>query len=188
MKRVVIVLILLLIAMSVSSCYAVIQYFDKNTVEQYNKIMKIANEKFCTSKIELETDNTELAEDIIGVLEIKKLNIKAPVKSGTTKDVLKYSIGHFTESNMWDGNVALASHNRGSYAHYFENINKLKNGDEILYTTSQGTRKYIVIEKLKIKETDWDKVLEKKEKNTLTLVTCITGEKEYRLCIKAIQY
>lgn len=187
MKRVVIVLILLLIAMSVSTCYTVIQYFDKDTVEQYNKIMKIANEKFCTSKIEVENEKGKLTEDIIGVLEIKKLNIKAPVKSGTTKEVLKYSIGHFTESDVWDGNIALASHNRGSYAHYFENINELENGDEIQYTTDKGIREYIVIEKLKIKGTDWDKVLEKKGKNTLTLVTCITGEREYRLCIKAIQ-
>lgn len=187
MKRVVIVLILLLIVMSISTCYAVIKYFDKNTVEQYSKIMKIANEKFCTSKIEVKTKNSELTEDIIGVLEIEKLNIKAPVKRGTTKEVLKYSIGHFNESDIWDGNVALASHNRGSYAHYFENINELKNGDEIQYTTDKGTRKYRVIEKIKIKGTDWDKVLERKDKNTLTLVTCITGEREYRLCVKAIQ-
>ena len=187
MKRVVIVLILLLIVLSISSCYAVIQYFDKDTVQQYNKIMKIANEKFCTSKIKVENENSELTEDIIGVLEIEKLNIKAPVKSGTTKEVLKYSIGHFPESDIWDGNIALASHNRGSYAHYFENINELKNEDEIQYTTDKGTRKYHVVEKIKIKGTDWDKVLEKKEKNTLTLVTCITGEREYRLCVKAIE-
>lgn len=187
MKKMIVILLLLLIVMSISSCYAVIKYFEKDAVEQYNKIMKIANEKICTTNIEVVSDNNEQIEEIIGVLEIERLNIKAPVKKGTTKEILKYSVGWFEESDIWNGNIALASHNRGSYAHYFENIDKLECGDEIQYTTNQGSRKYNVIEKVKIKETDWNKVLEVKEKNTLTLVTCITGQKEYRLCIKAIE-
>lgn len=187
MKKMIVILLLLLIVMSISYCYAVIRYFDRDAVEQYNKIMKIANEKFCTTSIEVVSDNNEQIEEIIGVLKIEKLNIKAPVKRGTSKEILKYSVGWFEESDMWDGNIALASHNRGSYAHYFEKIHELEVGDEIEYMTNQGIRIYEVIEKIKIEETNWGKVLENKGKNTITLVTCITGEKEYRLCIKAIE-
>lgn len=182
MKKFITIVLLFLFVMSLSSCYAIVQYFDKNNIEQYNKLLEFANKEFCSTSIE-----TNETKEIVGVLEIKKLNLKAHVKNGTTKEILKYSIGHLDESDDWNGNVVLASHNRGSYAHYFANINQLETGDEIEYTTSYGLRKYSVIEKVKIKETDWDKALEKKEKNTLTLLTCITGEKEYRLCIKAIE-
>ena len=187
MKRTIVIMILLLIVMSITSCYAIVKYLERNTIDQYNKTMKIANEKFCITNMKIEDEENIETKEIIGVLEIKKLNIKAPVKNGTTSEILKYSIGHFVESDMWDGNIALASHNRGSYAHYFENIDKLENGDEIKYTTNNGMRIYDVIEQVKIEETNWEKVLENKEYNTLTLVTCITGQKDYRLCIKAIE-
>ena len=64
-----------------------------------------------------------------GAIEIPKLNIKAPIREGTTLSILKNSVGHFSNSSLWNGNVAIASHNRGNcVAHYFENINKLTMG------------------------------------------------------------
>lgn len=187
MKKFITIILLFLFAMSFSSCYAIVKFFEKNTIEQYSKIMKIANEKICSTSIEIINEKEESQDEIIGVLKIEKLKIEAPVKKGTNSEVLKYAIGHLNESDYWEGNIVLASHNRGSYAHYFENIDKLQIGDKLEYTTKNGSKKYSVVEKLKIKETDWDKALEKKEKNTLTLLTCITGKKEYRLCVKAIE-
>ena len=55
----------------------------------------------------------------IGLIVIPSLDIKAPIKEGTDSNILKYSVGHFKETPIWKGNVAFASHNRGSYAHYF---------------------------------------------------------------------
>lgn len=182
MKRITTILLLLLFVMAIFSCYFVVKYFDENTVEQYNNLVKIANENICNTEIEGTKEN-----GVIGILEIEKLNIKAPIMEGTTQDILKYAVGHFIESDIWNGNVALASHNRGSYAHYFENISKLEEGDKIIYTTNQGSRVYSVVTKRKILETDWNTVLESESKNTITLVTCITGDKEYRLCIRAIE-
>ena len=187
MKKFIAILVLFLFVMSFSCCYAIVKFFEKNTVEQYNKIMKIANEKICSVSLEKVNGTENEEEEVIGVLEIGKLNIKAPVKRGTTNEVLKYAVGHLNESDYWEGNIVLASHNRGSYAHYFENIDELQIGDELEYTTNNGSKKYSVVEKINIKETDWDKALEKQEQNTLTLLTCITGEKEYRLCVKAIE-
>ena len=60
--------------------------------------------------------------DIIGILYIEKLDIEAPVKEGTTQEVMKTSVGHFSESDFWNGNVSLASHNSGTSMHYFQNI------------------------------------------------------------------
>ena len=90
--------------------------------------------------------------------------------------------GHFNETNLWFGNVALASHNEGSYAHYFSKIKELKNGEEIVYKTNMGERRYSVCENKIINETNVE-VLEDTEENTITLITCVTGKSKYRQCV-----
>lgn len=92
--------------------------------------------------------------------------------------------GHFETTKLWNGNVALASHNEGSYAHYFERIKELKNGEEIIYITNMGERRYSVYENKIIKETNVEILGDTKE-NIITLVTCVTKKKEYRQCIIA---
>lgn len=80
------------------------------------------------------------------------------------------------------GNVALASHNEGSYAHYFSRIKDLKNGEEIIYITNMGERRYIVFENKIIKETNVE-VLKNTEENIITLITCVKGKRAYRQCV-----
>ncbi len=129
---------------------------------------------------------------IIGVLKIPKLQVEAPIKEGTSQEVMRTSIGHFTESDYWNGNVSLASHNSGTSAHYFEKINTLNIADEIEYTTKLGTKKYKVESIKQIESTDWSMVLKNKnqgtnEKNTITLITCINGKPNARLCVRGIE-
>lgn len=84
------------------------------------------------------------------------------------------------------GNICLASHNRGSYAHYFEKINALEIGDEIIYQTKLGTRVYVVSQINKISEEDLS-VLDETNENTITLITCVKLDKSLRLCVKGIE-
>lgn len=90
--------------------------------------------------------------------------------------------GHFEDTSLWEGNVALASHNEGSYAHYFSRINELKNGEEIIYITNMGERRYEVSESKIIEETNVD-ILQDTKENIITLITCVKGAKNYRLCV-----
>ena len=83
---------------------------------------------------------------------------------------------------MADGNVALASHNEGSYAHYFEKIKELKNGEEVIYITNMGERRYIICENKIIEETNV-KVLEDTKENIITLITCEKGKRNFRRCV-----
>lgn len=85
-----------------------------------------------------------------------------------------------------NGNVALASHNEGSYAHYFSRINELENGEEIIYKTNMGERRYVVCENKIIKETNVE-VLKQTEENTITLITCVKGKRNKRQCIVGIE-
>lgn len=137
------------------------------------------NEIFSAKKIE-EDGN------IVGMIEINKIALEAPIMDGTSQDVLKIAVGHFQNTSYWNGNVALASHNRGSYAHYFENLYRLSVGDLITYKTKLGTRLYIVNEVNQVSENDLS-VLNQTENNTLTLITCIKGKPDFRLCVKAAE-
>ena len=116
-------------------------------------------------------------------LEIPKINLKASISEGTTKEVMEDYIGHFEETTKENGNVGLAAHNRGYKNNYFQRIKELKEGDSIFYTYNGETKEYLVINHVIIKDTDWT-YLEDTEKNTITLITCVENEPEYRRCIQ----
>lgn len=140
--------------------------------------------------ITVDSDDDIVLQDeneVIGTLEIPKLELSAPIKEGIEQEILANSIGHFNNSSIWDGNVCLASHNRGdSVKHYFDRINELVNGDTIIYKTKLGERSYQVFQIKEIENTDWSITENKtKDKNTITLVTCITNQPEKRFCVIA---
>ena len=188
-------IMLLMIIMLLFFTVAVHNYMKTNiettTEELIVKTEVIINDVENTNQ-QIETnivtkEELELNDNLIGILEIPKLNIKAPVKEGTTQSILKYSVGHFSNSSNWNGNIALASHNRGDYvAHYFSNINELVVGDEIIYKTKFGERRYEVVENKKIDSRDWS-VISQTAQNKVTLITCVKNEPESRLCVQAIE-
>lgn len=189
-----ITLLLAFIVVSFFSCCLILNYFDRITQKEYKQLIKIASQTIAINenneqnkRVNIIQETEEKLNNTIGILEIEKINLIAPVQEGTTSEILKYSVGHFVESDEWNGNIALASHNRGSYAKYFKDIDTLTNGDKIIYKTVYGERKYQVYEKEKIQETNWTKIMENKNENTITLITCITNEREYRLCVKAVE-
>ncbi|MBR2744900.1 MAG: class D sortase [Clostridia bacterium] len=131
-------------------------------------------------------ERSENQNNVIGKIIIKDINVEAPIVDGTSQESLKVAVGHIENTDYWNGNVCLASHNRGSFAHYFENIDKLKIGDEIVYQTKLGAKVYSVSSIEQIEEHNVS-VLESTERNTLTLITCIRDKSDYRLCVKAVE-
>ena len=131
-----------------------------------------------------ETVKEKITEDVnTWCLEIPKINLKANISEGTTKEVMEDYIGHFEETTKENGNVGLAAHNRGYKNNYFQRIKELKEGDSIFYTYKGETKEYLVTKHVIIKDTDWT-YLENTEKNTITLITCVENEPEYRRCIQ----
>lgn len=118
-------------------------------------------------------------------IQIPIIGLDAHIEEGTTPDILLKSVGHFTESNGWDGNVCLAGHNRGYQCNFFQKIKQLKQGDEIIYCTKQGKRIYQVQTNRVILETDWSYIQSTKD-NRITLITCEENRGEYRRCIQAM--
>ena len=112
-------------------------------------------------------------------IEIPKIGLNAPIKEGTTPEILLEAVGHFTETTKDKGNVGLAAHNRGYNCNFFENIKNLSKGDIIIYSTQEGIRKYKVNINKIIKETDWTYIQNTKD-NRITLITCEENKREYR--------
>ena len=119
-------------------------------------------------------------------LEIPRIFLEAEISEGTSKEVMDVAIGHFEESSKTTGNICLAAHNRGYPVNYFQNLKLLKKGDTIYYRHKEFTKEYIVTENNIIAETDWT-YLEETEENTITLITCIENEPEYRRCVRGIE-
>ena len=152
-----------------------------------SNIKKIEIENYKTTEQIFENIITEESEekltfqdDCIGAIKIPSIDVQ--VYQGTSQEVLKYWIGHFENTPIWNGNIALASHNEGSYAHYFSRINELGIGEEIIYISNMGERRYIVQENKTIEETNV-KVLENTKDNIITLITCVKGKRNLRRCV-----
>lgn len=121
------------------------------------------------------------ADGTLGTLKISKLGLNVKVYEGENN--LEKGVGHFTDTAVFTGNVAVAGHNRGVNS-YFGEIHNLKAGDEITYTTKLGTKKYAVTSVRKINAADFSFLRETSD-NRLTLITCVKNEPNFRRCVQA---
>ena len=93
------------------------------------------------------------ADGTIGTLYVARTGKTIKIYEGESLTNLAKGAGHFASTSAWDGNVALAGHNRGNSA-YFSFVKDLQNGDTLTYTTMYGTRTYAVYSKTQINEYD----------------------------------
>ena len=119
----------------------------------------------------------------LATLKVPTLDLSVKVYQGTDADALRKGTGHFASTSIWDGNVAIAGHNRGVNNH-FGRIHLLDYGDTIKLTTKLGTRTYEVYSVSKISVDDMS-VLNDSSENIITLVTCVRDQPAYRWCVQA---
>ena len=119
----------------------------------------------------------------LATLKIPTLDLSVKVYQGTDADALRKGAGHFASTSIWDGNVAIAGHNRGVNNH-FGKIHTLDIGDTIKLTTKLGTRTYEVYAVYKVSVDDMS-VLNDSTENIITLVTCVMNQPDYRWCVQA---
>lgn len=121
----------------------------------------------------------------VGTLEIPAIGLSVHVYEGTDSATLASGVGHFTETSIWTGNVAIAGHNRGVNS-YFGSIHTLKAGDRITLTTKLGMRTYSVVSVEKVAETDTSGIAATSA-NRLTLYTCVRDQSAFRWCVTAME-
>lgn len=175
---------------AVISTFFVVKYFmNKNKIDYVYEEYSSNNtqNRLDTENNNNETDSTDNlmlqidGENVLGVIKIDKINFEGLIYEGTSMQTLAKGVGHFTNTPYLEGNVCLAAHNTNSY---WAKLHTLSNGDKIQYTCFLGTKEYEVSNVSRISETDWDS-LKNTDTNVLTLITCVKGQKDLRLCVQA---
>lgn len=179
-KKIIIISICLVLIAGIVGTVYLFNLYDTDLVNPNDIVTDPEFEDVTYDKVE------EIGDDVIGILTIEKIGLKATIKEGSDNLVLRDYIGHIENTATYDGNVGLAAHNRGNQYSYFARINELENGDVITYQTKFFTRNYKVDNIQTILETDW-LLLEDTQENKLTLITCIANKRVQRLCVQATE-
>ena len=190
-KKVIIISItVILIIIATISTFFIVKYFmNKNKI---NYVYEEYSNDNTQNRLDTENNNTELdstdnlmlhidGENVLGVIKIDKINFEGLIYEGTSMQTLAKGVGHFENTPYLEGNVCLAAHNTNSY---WAKLHTLSTEDTIHYTCFLGTKEYEVSNISKISETDWSS-LGNTDTNTLTLITCVKGQKNLRLCVQA---
>lgn len=194
MKKILVILIL--IGISLISVASYIDYKDNNI--KNDLISNYENNSSIDNSIEKENDNIEnkvsnefeykeetinsKRTNVIGILEIKSIGLKAPIVDG--EENLDYVVAKYRNSANFGqvGNVILAGHNnmKGSI---FKNLYKVKIGDIIEIKTDNNIYKYKLTERVIVNPSDSGLLTQDISEKEITLITCINRSKE-RLILK----
>lgn len=162
---------------------------NKEAITEENKEEKVEINEIKESRIQpkqyKETEDSIINENIWQI-EIPKINLTAPIAEGTSQEVMLEYVGHFENTEEWEGNVGLAAHNRGYPINYFSNLKDLEIGDEIIYKTKYGIKRYRITLTIIITDTDWS-YLQETEENKITLITCVENQPSNRRCIQGVE-
>lgn len=123
----------------------------------------------------------------IGIMTIPKINLKVAIGEGVDNETLKFAVGHFKGTAMpgEKGNFCAAGHRSYTYNEYFNRLDEVNKGDEIIVKTQKGEFKYQVTDQFVVEPSQVE-VLKPTDDATLTLVTCTPVRvATHRLIIKA---
>jgi sortase A len=107
---------------------------------------------------------------LVGQLEIARLDLSVIVVAGTTKAILRRAAGHIAGTSMPGepgGNIGISAHRDT----FFRPLRNIRTDDLITLTTSVGEHRYRV-ESTKVVKPNQVEVLDPDGTEVLTLVTC----------------
>ena len=123
--------------------------------------------------------NKSKAEEsnVIGILEIDSIGVKAPIVLG--EENLDYVVAKYRSSSDFGelGNVILAAHNnmRGSI---FRNLHNLKIGSTVKIISDNKEFEYKITNRYIVEPNDTSKINFSNDKKEITLITCINHAKQ----------
>lgn len=113
-------------------------------------------------------------ENMEGIIEIDKINLRYPILRGATKYNLNFAICTVTGSPKMGeyGNYCLAGHKSRIYGRQFNRLMELQKGDTIsLYNGVNGFN-YVIVLTMKVEPDDTWVLDDVPGKKILTLITC----------------
>jgi len=76
------------------------------------KIVKITDNISVAKEFKDNQTEEIINEDTCWSIEIPSINLTAKIAEGTTEEIMNEYVGHFENTELWNGNVGLAAHNR----------------------------------------------------------------------------
>ncbi len=168
--------------------YIVYTKFKLNNQEKYSKslLQNYGITKLYSNFVDDNDTNLYENSSIIGIIEIKKINLYYPIFSSYNDELLKIAPCRFYGPFPGElGNLCIIGHNYDNNK-FFSQISSLKINDEILiYNNLNKTFSYSVTDIFEIDSTDFSPIyLFDKTKSQLTLITCNNLNKK-RIIVKA---
>ncbi|PEN61702.1 class C sortase [Bacillus wiedmannii] len=148
---------------------------------EYNKQVQTSMKTFADPFSEEKSNHQAYADalnlgDVMGYIEISKINIKLPIYQGTSEEVLSRGVGHLDYSSLPVGgentHTILTGHRGLPSAKLFTDLDKLSEGDRFYIHSLEKVLAYKV-DQIKVvlpHETDDLKIVENKD--YITLITC----------------
>lgn len=137
----------------------------------------------------LDTKQNQKQEgNIIGILNIPKIDLSVGIGQGVDNETLKYSVGHFSETAMpgQKGNFCVIGHRSYSYGEFFNRLDEIEKNDYIIIESNNNKFKYKVTEIKVVLPTEVS-VLNKTEDSEITLITCTPVRVgSHRLVVKGV--
>ncbi len=152
-----------------------------NELKKQNENLYINKQKDLVDPFSYEQPTIDLGKyglegNIIGFINIPKINIEIPILLGANESNLKKGSVHLTQTSYPIGgkntNSVIAAHRGWSKSKMFREIQKLEIGDEIYIKNFREILTYKVNEIKIINPTDVDQLLIQEGRDLITLITC----------------
>ena len=189
MKKIInILLIILILAAIIVFGIIIYQYlqYQKNSKDAIEVVAQIEQEFEMIAGTNQKVETEYKGYQVVGIIEIQKINIKYPILNTTNDDSMQFSITKFAGGEINSiGNFVIAGHNYldGSM---FGKVKQLEIADEIKLTDLyNNTVTYEIFDIYSVDPNDTS-IIESIQENTkeVTLITCTKGHIE-RLIVKA---
>jgi sortase A len=125
-------------------------------------------------------------DDLVGRIEVPRLNLRAIIAEGTDARTLRRAVGHLAGTPLPGeaGNVVLAGHRDT----FFRALKDIREDDVVRITTPRGRFEYVVEATAVVEPTRTD-VLDATARPSVTLVTCypffLVGDAPDRFVVRA---
>lgn len=144
----------------------------KSSVEKYNDTL-------LNPVVDGKIDNSAVFQngEIIGYVDIPKINEKIPIYEGTDEGVLSKGVGHVKSTSLPCGgkgtHSAIAGHSGLGTAEIFSSLDELENGDTFYIGFLDDVLRYEVVEKTILMPVEADKYIKiEGGEDYCTLITC----------------
>lgn len=119
------------------------------------------------------TEEDDAVSATLAVLTIPSINLEVAMREGVGSYSLRYTVGHYPKSAMpgETGNCVIMGHRNYTYGEFFNRLDELAAGDEIVLERGGTNYTYTVTETFVVDPGD-TYVLDATEDATVTLITC----------------